>query len=332
MRWIKYETLSDHKLANSHLSVLLEIGIIRLSLIILGVLFALGLLLEAILRIVFGFGNPLIYKADAEIGYLLAPNQQTRRFSNFIAVNQYSMRSDPITPQRPPETTRIMLIGDSIANGSWWTDQKETIAALITKNLGQNLRGSVQVLNASANSWGPRNQLAYLRRFGSFESQVIVLLMNTDDLFALAPSSAVVGREINYPDRRPALALIELYDRYFKRYPPLPPVQEGGDRVGNNLTALAQIQALAQANQSRLIIAITPLIREAQKQGRDYELKARQRLADFTSNQQIFYLDFLPIFQAHPHPDSLYRDNIHLSGDGNDLISQKLAEAIKNVF
>ncbi|MFN6240151.1 MAG: SGNH/GDSL hydrolase family protein [Microcystis sp.] len=312
--------------------MLLEIGIIRLSLIILGVLFALGLLLEAILRIVFGFGNPLIYKADAEIGYLLAPNQQTRRFSNFIAVNQYSMRSDPITTQRPPETTRIMLIGDSIANGSWWTDQKETIAALITKNLGQNLTGSVEVLNASANSWGPRNQSAYLRRFGTFESQVIVLLMNTDDLFALAPSSAVVGREINYPDHRPALALIEFYDRYFKRYPPLPPVQEGGDRVGNNLTALAQIQALAQANQSRLIIAITPLIREAQKQGRDYELKARQRLADFTSNQQIFYLDFLPIFQAHPNPDSLYRDNIHLSRDGNELISQKLTEAIKKVF
>ncbi|MFM6514617.1 MAG: SGNH/GDSL hydrolase family protein [Microcystis panniformis] len=312
--------------------MLLEIGIIRLSLIILGVLFALGLLLEAILRIVFGFGNPLIYKADAEIGYLLAPNQQTRRFSNFIAVNQYSMRSDPITPQRPPETTRIMLIGDSIANGSWWTDQKETIAALITKNLGQNLTGSVQVLNASANSWGPRNQLAYLRRFGTFESQVIVLLMNTDDLFALAPSSAVVGREINYPDRRPALALIELYDRYFKRYPPLPPMQEGGDRVGNNLTALAQIQALAQTNQARLIIAITPLIREAQKQGRDYELKSRQRLADFTGNQQIFYLDFLPIFQANPNPDSLYRDNIHLSRDGNDLISQKLTEAIKKVF
>jgi len=312
--------------------VLLEIGIIRLSLIILGVLFLLGLLLEAILRIVFGFGNPLIYKADAEIGYLLAPNQQTRRFSNFIAVNQYSMRSDPITTQRPPETTRIMLIGDSIANGSWWTDQKETIAALIAKNLGQNLTGSVEVLNASANSWGPRNQSAYLRRFGTFESQVIVLLMNTDDLFALAPSSAVVGREINYPARRPALALIELYDRYFKRYPPLPPVREGGDRVGNNLTALAQIQALAQANQARLIIAITPLIREAQKQGRDYELKARQRLADFTSNQQIFYLDFLPIFQAHPTPDSLYIDNIHLSRDGNELISQKLTEAIKNVF
>jgi hypothetical protein len=312
--------------------VLLEIGIIRLSSIILGVLLAFVFFLEAILRIVFGLGNPLIYKADAEIGYLLAPNQQTRRFSNLIVINQYSMRSEPITPQRPPETTRILLIGDSIANGSWWTDQKEIISALIAQNLGKNLTGSLEVLNASANSWGPRNQWAYLRRFGTFQSQVIVLLMNTDDLFALAPSSAVVGREINYPDRKPALALIELYDKYFKRYPPLPSVREGGDRVGNNLAALAQIQALAKANQARLIIAITPLIREAQKEGKDYELKARQRLADFTANQQIFYLDFLPIFQSHPTPNSLYRDSIHLSRDGNELIAQKLAEAVKKVL
>jgi lysophospholipase L1-like esterase len=311
--------------------VLLEIGIIRLSLIILGVLLAVALFLEAILRIVFGFGNPLIYEADAEIGYLLAPNQQTRRFSNYIAINQYSMRSEPIAPQRPPETTRILLIGDSIANGAWWTDQKEIISALIAENLGTNF-APVEVLNASANSWGPRNQLAYLQRFGSFESQVIVLLMNTDDLFALAPSSAVVGREINYPDRRPALALIELYDKYFKRYPPLPSVREGGDRVGKNLTALAQIQALARDNQARLIIAITPLIREAQKEGKDYELKARERLANFTADAGIFYLDFLPIFQTYSPPESLYRDNIHLSPKGNDLVSQQLAAAIKQVL
>mgnify|MGYP003353019045 CR=1 FL=1 len=43
-------------------------------------------------------------------------------------------------------------------------------------------------------------------------------------------------------------------------------------------------------------------------------------------------LFFLPIFQAHPHPDSLYRDNIHLSRDGNELITQKLSEAIQKVF
>jgi GDSL-like Lipase/Acylhydrolase family len=312
--------------------VLLEIAIVRLSLIILGFLLALTLFLEAILRIVFGLGNPLVYQADAEIGYLLAPNQKTRRFSNFIAINQYSMRSEPITPQRPPETTRILLIGDSIANGAWWTDQKAIISSLMAKNLQKILTNSVQVLNASANSWGPRNQLAYLQRFGTFESQVIVLLMNTDDLFALAPSSAMVGREINYPARKPALALIELYDKYFRRYPPLPSVQEGGDRVGNNLAALTQIKAIAQANQARLIIAITPLIREAQNQGKDYELKARQRLANFTKSEQIIYLDFLPIFQTSSSSDSLYRDNIHLSPFGNDLISQKLSEAVKKAL
>jgi hypothetical protein len=80
--------------------VLLEIGIIRLSLIILGVLFALALFLEAILRIVFGFGNPLIYEADAEIGYLLAPNQQTRRFSNRCGAS----RLQPNGPRRRRES------------------------------------------------------------------------------------------------------------------------------------------------------------------------------------------------------------------------------------
>jgi lysophospholipase L1-like esterase len=312
--------------------VILEIAIIRLSILILGLLLAGTLFLEAILRIVFGLGNPLIYQADAEIGYLLAPNQSTRRFANRIAINQYSMRSEPITPQRPPETTRILLIGDSIANGAWWTDQAATISALIEKKLGAISGNSVQVLNASANSWGPRNQLAYLQRFGTFEAQVIVVLMNTDDLFALAPSSAVVGREINYPDRKPALALIEWYDKYMKRYPPLPSVQEGGDRVKKNLTALGEIQTIAKANQAQLIIAITPLIRESQKAGKDYEAKARERLADFTKDANVIYLDFLPTFQGYNPPNTLYRDNIHLSPTGNELVSQQLTAAVREVI
>lgn len=312
--------------------MILEIAIIRLSLIILGLILAATLFLEAILRIGFGLGNPLVYRADAEIGYLLAPNQSTRRFSNRIAINQYSMRSAPITPERPPETTRILLIGDSIANGAWWTDQGATISALMEKKLAAILGNSVQVLNASANSWGPRNQSAYLQRFGTFEAQVIVVLMNTDDLFALAPSSAVVGREINYPDHKPALALMEWYDKYMKHYPPLPSVKEAGDRVKNNLTALEKIQAIAKANQAQLIIAITPLIREAKQEGKDYEAKARERLANFTKDANILYMDFLPTFQAYHPPDALYRDNIHLSPTGNELISQQLTEAVKAVF
>jgi GDSL-like Lipase/Acylhydrolase family len=309
--------------------VLLEIGIIRLLWIILGVILAITVILEAILRFRFGLGNPLLYQADAEIGYLLAPNQKTRRDGNRIEINQYSLRNQPITDIPTTGLTRVLLLGDSIANGSWWTDQSRTISALIGEKLSKSLSSPVEVLNASANSWGPRNQCAYLQRFGTFQSRAIVLLLNTDDLFALAPSSAVVGRDLNYPDRSPGFALIELYDKYLRRYPPVPPVEEKGDRVGVNLAAIAKIQAITRENGTHLLVAITPLSRESRREGRDYEAIARQRLADFLKERSIPYLDFLPIFQDTTPPDSLYRDNIHLSQSGNDLVSQKLAEALQ---
>ncbi|MBC6417448.1 MAG: hypothetical protein GDA44_00930 [Prochloron sp. SP5CPC1] len=59
------------------------------------------------------------------------------------------------------------------------------------------------------------------------------MLLNTDDLFATAPTSSPVGRDRNYPDRRPPLALAEVYSRYFQPSKPILEIKaEGGDRVG----------------------------------------------------------------------------------------------------
>ena len=200
-----------------------------MNILLVSLLVWVGLLfvLEAGLRWLFGFGNPLLYLADQDMGYLLAPNQRTKRLGNRIAINEYSMRSPTITKTRPPSTLRVLLVGDSVANGAWWTDQDRTLSALMTAHLklplpeawGENLNRQtlferVEVLNASANSWGPRNELAYLQRFGTFDAQAIVLLLNTDDLFAAAPTSQVVGHALNYPNRKPPCALAEVYTRY----------------------------------------------------------------------------------------------------------------------
>ena len=201
--------------------------------------------LEILLRLGWGLGQRPLYIADPEIGYLLAPNQRLRRFGNHIIINRYSQRSEPISTERPPDTRRIFLLGDSIANGAWWTDQQQTISALMERQLGTVSTSAVEVLNASANSWGPRNQLAYLKRYGTFESQVIVLLLNTDDLFATAPTSLPVGRDPSYPQQQPAFALAELFTRIFWRLQPIPQMaHEAGDRVGLNLQAIAQMHQI----------------------------------------------------------------------------------------
>lgn len=389
------------------------------------VLVGLLLVLEVGLRWLFGFGNSLLYLKDEEIGYLLAPNQRTRRFGNRIAINEYSMRSPTITRTRPTSTLRVLLLGDSVANGAWWTDQDQTISALIATQLELVVREAsgetlilqspferVEVLNASANSWGPRNELAYLQRFGSFEAQAIVLLLNTDDLFAAAPTSEPVGRDRNYPNRKPFCALAEVFNRYlspklprlglkavtqkvgewadrgiggisptlthssspiltkapaplssscevnthsgvsdrlysFKDCydangaPPLQPValaqQEMAafkdDPLDFNLEAIRQIQAIAAGAGASFVLAMTPLLREIGEPGpRDYELIARDRLTQLTQDEQISYLDFLPMFNSGETPQRLYRDRIHLSPQGNQRVGEAIARSLQQLL
>jgi hypothetical protein len=306
--------------------------------VILAVLVGLFVAIEIGLRSLFGFGNPLIYIGDEKIGYLLAPNQQTYRFGSRIEINEFSMRSGKISKIPAPGTFRVLLLGDSIANGGWWTDQKNTISHLLMNSLTHSSNyQQIEVLNASANSWSPRNELAYLQKFGTFQSQNIVLLINTDDLFGTAPTSLPVGRDKNYPDRKPPLAIVEVLQRYTFKQKAIPELEalypEGGDHGSIILEAIGNIQTLTQANNSQLIVAMTPLLRELNaKEKRYYEIVARQRLWDFVTEKKINYIDFLPIFQANTNPKSLYHDHIHLNLQGNqfvvDVIEKSLLESL----
>lgn len=107
------------------------------------------------------------------------------------------------------------------------------------------------------------------------------------------------------------------------------PPQEDGDRVGFNLQAIQQIQAIAQDNQVQMLLAMTPLLRELGEPGpRDYERKARDRLHEFTQRETIPFIDFLPHFNAAKEFKSLYHDHIHLSPEGNQKISQQIAKEL----
>ncbi|MEH1871080.1 SGNH/GDSL hydrolase family protein [Nostoc sp.] len=303
----------------------MKVALIVLLVVVVG----LFVIIEIGLRSLFGFGNPLIYISDEQIGYLLAPNQRTRRFGNRIEINEYSMRGSPLKKTPAPFGLRILLLGDSIANGGWWTDQTNTISTMMMRSLASCTNSNyqeVEVLNASANSWGPRNELAYLEKFSTFNAQAVVLLINTDDLFATAPTSLPVGRDRNYPNSKPPLALVEVWQRYIVKQQPIPEIEavqnEPGDRVGINLEAIGKIQALTRPTNSQFLLVMTPLLREIGAGPRDYEIIARQRLNDYTKVQQINYIDFLPIFNSITNPQALYHDHIHLNLQGNKFVSE----------
>jgi hypothetical protein len=330
--------------------------------------------LELALRWRYGLGSPPLYVADPAIGYLLAPNQTLRRSGNRIAINAFSMRSGPIDRQPGPNLRRLLILGDSIVNGGWWTDQANTLSSLLETELnqaqfkplklnlaqpnsgqpnsGQPNSGQpnssqpnssqlnpdpppFEVLNASANSWGPRNELAYLQRFGHFGAEAIVLIINTDDLFAAAPTSLPVGQDRAYPSRSPRLALLELAQRLLPNRPNPAIVaarQPEENCVELNRGAIGLIQAYAQDQGVPLILAMTPLKREVTDGPRDYEVYERRALSQWSQQRGLPYLDLLPMFKSlsqSPSNPSLYQDHIHLSAAGNRLVIDQLVSALR---
>jgi glycosyltransferase involved in cell wall biosynthesis len=168
---------------------------------------------ELTLRLAFGFGNPILSQVDLDTGYRFVPNQKVYRFGKTVEYNQYSQRSEPITVQKPKGVLRILMTGDSILNGGNPTDQKQTITEIFKSKLSAS-GYPAQVLNASAGSWGIGNELAYLRKFGLFNSDAVILEIGTNDLPQPTSTSIPVGKDPAFPDHRPLLAIQEVWSRY----------------------------------------------------------------------------------------------------------------------
>ena len=220
--------------------------------------------IELALRLL-GFGNPALLQADANAGYIFAPNQLVYRFGNRLEYNQFSQRSEQIDSAKPEGTLRILMIGDSVLNGNNTTDQQETIPELFEARL-LGIKKQVEVLNASAGSWGIGNQLGYIRKFGTFESDAVILQIGTHDLRQPPSSSAGVGNHPLMPNRKPLLAIQEVFQRYvmpqlssvFVSNSPAAgvPVSES-QRFMENMQRFEQIVALVRAKNIPLYVLYT---------------------------------------------------------------------------
>src|SRR5438105_4919563 len=73
--------------------------------------------LEIVLRVAFGFGNPLLLEKDPDAGYCYKSNQAIFRFGKYTKINQYHQRNDDILDLPERGVCRVMFIGDSVTFG-----------------------------------------------------------------------------------------------------------------------------------------------------------------------------------------------------------------------
>jgi hypothetical protein len=188
---------------------------------------------ELVCRFAIGLGTPPLYQVDDKMEYLLQPSKTYYRFHNRFSVNQYSMRSDDFPPQKSsPNELRVVVVGDSIIYGGVLIDQHDIDTEILKRDLQQQFGRPVVVGNASAKSWGPPNELAYLQRFGTLQADVVILELSSHD-YADSPTFVpVVGISAAYPARTPPLALFDLFESYIlPRYSHFGATPEGIDKT-----------------------------------------------------------------------------------------------------
>jgi len=161
-----------------------------------------------------GLGDPPLHVEFPDIEYAFRAGTY-RRFGNTIRINAHHMRSDEIPPRKSsPEEVRVMIMGDSVINGGALTDQPDLASELLQRDLQDRSQGPVVVGNISAGSWGPGNLLAYARRFGLFEADVVVIVLNSEDAADNPTGEPIVGIHHSFPAKRPWTALGEGFTRY----------------------------------------------------------------------------------------------------------------------
>lgn len=176
------------------------------------ILFLGALLVAELLARYEGFANPLLYRV-AGSSYELAPDQHVAMLGHSETIDSFGLRGPEVAARPTPGVTRIMVLGDSVANGGSHLDDSQTIPAVTSRKLtAQGCRN--EILNASAGGWSLFDEVAWTRSHGLYGSRTVVWVINSMDLDEPAGNSTLLDHNPAFPTHAPLSALGEILFRY----------------------------------------------------------------------------------------------------------------------
>lgn len=299
--------------------------------------FAVGVLValiwsEVVLRYAVGLGDPPLYQLDPEIEYMLKPSQNVRRLGRTFSTNRSSMRSPEFAPTRTSSNEfRVLVVGDSIPNGGVRVDQKELATELLRERLKTDLKREVVVGNASAGSWGLPNEAAYLRRFGTFDADVIILVVNSGDATDVPTFTPLPAAQ---PTDAPLLALEEVVENYGPRalsraginwFTPAPPPEPPLADAQRRITAAARtIVDLAARSGARLAVVQHVTLGEFGGTLEPGHAWLRQLFTDL----RVPIVDLAQDIPKDRASEAYLSDRLHLSPLGQAALAASLRRAV----
>ena len=267
-----------------------------------------------------------VYAVDDEIGYIVKPNQSGRFLNrNSWAFNSKSM---PTTEAwRPSRRPNLMLIGNSIVMGGNPLDEKDKL----TPRLAAELGGRYAVWPLAIGGWTTVNEMVYMRRNPD--------VVRATDVFVWEYMSGGLSElsrwrgDYVFPSSRPVLASWYAFRRYvlprFLKFDmnELPPVGEvNGDHRREFETAVAGLSRTAGGGGHPGLIFLYPTKKELRMFRQTGEwLPDRAAIAKICERNGLAVLD---IAGDGGWNESLYRDGVHPTAQGNIVLAKILSSAI----
>ena len=312
--------------------------VLRRLLIGLGILIVIALVAgELFARFYLGLGDPPLTCADSQTKYISLPDQTCHRFGHLIHYNHYSMRSDDFPEHKSkPDELRVMVIGDSIINGGAQTDQSEIATQLLQSKLSSDLKRPVIVGNISAGGWGPPNELGYLKKYGLFDADVLVIVLNSADYGEAPPPGPWRGNDLSFPSHKPPLALWDGFHRYLmprlglgtasNEGSPAAAATPSKEAIDECRAAVGEMISLGRKNGVEVIVA--QYLVAAESPGAT--LPGFAVLGAEARRDGVEPVDLGKAFaEGKQHGEQLYRDPIHPNPDGQRVLCATLLPVIE---
>lgn len=287
---------------------------------------------ELYMRFVVGLGDPPLWRFDGDYEYILQANQRCRRFGNDIFVNRWSMRSrDADANKTVSGELRVLVLGDSIVHGGPKIDDDDLATTLLERRLQAEFSRPVWVGNIAAGSWGPPNLLAYLRKHGLFDADVVMVVINSADYFKELQFRDL---DLNRPTRRPVLALEEIFNNYVRRRVRKKlrtRVREARQaaRTGEQSDAAMRELIALVLDQGAAIVVLQHLSRD------EIDSSPRSGYAEFQQITRSFGLEPVnlgPAFaQALQRGDDPFEDGLHPNRLGQQILADVLHREARRV-
>ncbi len=160
--------------------------------VLLGLLGIVGglFIIEIALRVFFARQLEVDVKyvvVDPYVGWRHQPNWRGYYYGEGnkvpIAINSQGLRrSQTVNPEKPPNTTRVLIVGDSMTAGFEVTEDK-TFCALLEKKLNQKGGQQYEVLNAGVWGWSADQCQIWLSREGvKYHPDIVLYVFCPNDV------------------------------------------------------------------------------------------------------------------------------------------------------